>query len=177
MVENMQEIMLVLESYLPDFRKGRFDVSDNVVQYMLQNDINVRKGWVRQFDLYQDFSPMINSVDSSFDKLLSSVFIQHCDKELIELFEKLKLNRFLKTLKGAENDKFYSDGTYGDFPQYYPEFTGIYERLKEYAAGYNVRYLSPLTQKEIQLYFKGISVDDYRDKGILHIYIDSTDEQ
>ena len=159
------------------FRKGRFDVSDNVVQYMLQNDINVRKGWARQFDLYQDFLPMINSVGGSLDKLLSSVFIQHCDRELIELLGKLKLNRFLKTLKDAEKDKFCSDGTYGDFPKYYPEFAGIYENLKQYAIGYNIRYLSPLTVKESQMYFKGISVEDYRDKGILHIYIDSTDEQ
>lgn len=176
-VENIQEIMLVLESYLPDFREGKFDVSDNVVQYMLQNDINVRKGWARQFDLYQDFLPMINSVGGSLDKLLSSVFIQHCDRELIELLGKLKLNRFLKTLKDAEKDKFCSDGTYGDFPKYYPEFAGIYENLKQYAIGYNIRYLSPLTVKESQMYFKGISVEDYRDKGILHIYIDSTDEQ
>jgi len=41
---------------------------------MLQSDGNLRKGWSRKFDLYKDFTPMISSIESSLDKLFSSVF-------------------------------------------------------------------------------------------------------
>lgn len=175
MIENIQEIMLVLEHYLPDYRYGKFNITDNVVHYMLQSDAIVRKGWSRQFDLYRDFTPIIKSIDNSLDKLLSSVFLPQCDKELIELLGRLRLNGFLKTLKGAEKDRFDSDGIFGDFKKYHTEFTAIYERLKRYAEGYTIRSLSPLNEKEIEQYFKGISIDTYREKGILHIFIDATE--
>lgn len=142
---------------------------------MLQSDGNLRKGWSRKFDLYKDFTPMISSIESSLDKLFSSVFLQQCDGDLIELLGKLQLNGFLKALKAAEKDKFDPDAVYGDFMKYHSEFIAIYEELKRYAEGYNIRYLSPLTEKEIGQYFRELYEDTCRDKGTVCVLIDSTD--
>ena len=101
--------------------------------------------------------------------------MQQCDGDLIELLGKLQLNGFLKALKAAEKDKFDPDAVYGDFMKYHSEFIAIYEELKRYAEGYKIRYLSPLTEKEIGQYFRELYEDTCRDKGTVCVLIDSTD--
>ena len=135
-----------------------------------------RCGWARKFNLYSDFTPSIKTINASLDKLLSSVFLPNCDKELIQLLGQLKLNRFLKALSDAQKDKYDSDATYGDFANQYPEFKAIYEALKRYADESDVRYLFSLTESEIE-YINGFRFEDYEGRGVIRLRVDFTKEK
>ena len=176
MFKEIQEVILVVEHYFPEYKQGRFDITENTVYYILQEDMKNRCGWARKFNLYSDFTPSIKTINASLDKLLSSVFLPNCDKELIQLLGQLKLNRFLKALSDAQKDKYDSDATYGDFANQYPEFKAIYEALKRYADESDVRYLFSLTESEIE-YINGFRFEDYEGRGVIRLRVDFTKEK
>lgn len=175
LVEEIQELLLILNQYLPDYRVGSFNVANSQVHYMLMHDENVRKGWARQFDLYHDFIPLVATAERSLDKVLSSALLPNCDAELTQLLGKIKLNGFLKTVKDAAQDKFDSRCNYGDFQKYYGEFVLLYEELKVYADGYQVRHLSPLTETELEFFKQRMSAVHVKDGTVPHVFIDSTE--
>lgn len=173
MIKEIQEITLVIEHYFPQYRQGRFDVTEDTVYYILQADCEKRCGWSSKFNSFSDFTPSIKSINESLDKLLTSIFLANCDKALTQLLGQLKLNGFLKSLSDAQKDKFDSDATYGDFANQYPEFKAIYEALRRYTDGCGVRYLFPLSKKEIE-YINGFDMEDY--EGSIRIRVDFTKE-
>lgn len=175
LVEAIQELLLVLNQYFPDYRVGRFNVANSRVHYMLMHDANVRKGWTRQFDIYHDFIALVAMAERSLDKVLSSALLPNCDAELTQLLGRIKLNGFLKTVKDAAQDKFDPRCNYGDFQKYDGEFAILYEELKVYADGYQVQHLSPLTEPEIREFESRISTIQGKHKGIPHVFIDSTE--
>lgn len=175
MLNEIQEAILVIEHFFPQYKQGRFNITENTVYYILQEDLVNRRGWARKFDLFSDFTPIIKTVNESLDKLLASVFLPNCDKELTQLLGQLKLNRFLKALSDAQKDKYDSDATYGDFANQYPEFKAIYESLKRYTDGAKTRYLFPLTESEID-YIKGFHIEAYEGRGTVRFNVDFTKE-
>ena len=83
---NMQEILLVLKTYLPGFDCGKIaPLDEHSVYYVLTTDSNLTEGWARAFDLYKDFTPLKETITRTTDQLLSSSIIQGCEKDVIEL--------------------------------------------------------------------------------------------
>lgn len=113
--QGIQEILLVAQTYLPGFEKGKIHIAESSVYYMKMTTADAGEGWTRHFDLYKDFSQLKKGVVETTDRLLSSALLQGCDKEVVELLGKLQRNGFLQALEAAENNKFDPDCYYTDF--------------------------------------------------------------
>lgn len=120
--QKIQEILLVAQTYLPGFEKGKIHVAESSVYYMKMATADADEGWTRHFDLYEDFSQLKKGVVETTDRLLSSALLQGCDKEVVELLGKLQRNGFLRALEVAENDKFDPDCGYTDLEKCYSDF-------------------------------------------------------
>ena len=174
LIDKMQEIVLVLEYYLPDYKQGKFNILNDTVYYMLKDNADIRRGWSRKFILSNDFLPLIESADKTLDRLLSSIFLPNCDSELIELLGKMKLNGFLKALESAAEDGFDPKCNYSDFKRYQSEFFYLYEKLKGYANGYHKHYIDQLSAEEIEFYTMRVNSAPIKKKVVPYVYIDST---
>ena len=147
--QGIQEILLVAQTYLPGFEKGKIHIAESSVYYMKMTTADAGEGWTRHFDLYKDFSQLKKGVVETTDRLLSSALLQGCDKEVVELLGKLQRNGFLQALEAAENNKFDPDCYYTDFENCYSDFCAIFEGLKSYVSEYKVQYIRPLTLADI----------------------------
>ena len=132
--QKIQEILLVAQTYLPGFEKGKIHVAESSVYYMKMATADADEGWTRHFDLYEDFSQLKKGVVETTDRLLSSALLQGCDKEVVELLGKLQRNGFLRALEVAENDKFDPDCGYTDLEKCYSDFCVIFEGLKSHVS-------------------------------------------
>ena len=56
--QKIQEILLVAQTYLPGFEKGKIHVAESSVYYMKMATADADEGWTRHFDLYEDFSQL-----------------------------------------------------------------------------------------------------------------------
>ena len=83
--DRMQEILLVMRTYLPGFENGVININNNSVYYMKTTSNDAKDGWARHFDLYKDFSPYKKTIVETTDRLLSSPIILGCDQEIIDL--------------------------------------------------------------------------------------------
>lgn len=169
--QGIQEILLVAQTYLPGFEKGKIHIAESSVYYMKMTTADAGEGWTRHFDLYKDFSQLKKGVVETTDRLLSSALLQGCDKEVVELLGKLQRNGFLQALEAAENNKFAPDCYYTDFENCYSDFCAIFEGLKSYVSEYKVQYIRPLTLAEIAFFEARMSLAKQAKGGIPHIYM------
>lgn len=169
--QGIQEILLVAQTYLPGFEKGKIHIAESSVYYKKMTTANAGEGWTRHFDLYKDFSQLKKGVVETTDRLLSSALLQGCDKEVVELLGKLQRNGFLQALEAAENNKFAPDCYYTDFENCYSDFCAIFEGLKSYVSEYKVQYIRPLTLAEIAFFEARMSLAKQAKGGIPHIYM------
>ena len=173
LVKDIQEFDLVINEFLPTFRTGRFNVSENIVYYLIQNDKNVRKGWARKFDLFGDFSIIKKSVDKSLVKLMDSVFLSQCDGELIGIIGKLNINQFLSSFVSAETEKFNPSFSFDGLEKSYREFVDTFDQLKSYVGEGHIRYISALSRDEINTFNSAVAdVAETCGKTIMHLGMD-----
>ena len=168
---HIQEILLVMGTYLPGFESGVVQVTENSVYYLKMTEADSTKGWARHFDLYKDFSPLKKTIVETTDRLLSSSLLQGCDKEIIELLGQLQRNGFLRALEIAEKDKYDPLCHYGDLEKCYPDFCMIFEQLKKSIRGHKTQFIRPLTETEITFFRARISSVSQKKEGIPHVYI------
>lgn len=173
--QKIQEILLVAQTYLPGFEKGKIHVAESSVYYMKMATADADEGWTRHFDLYEDFSQLKKGVVETTDRLLSSALLQGCDKEVVELLGKLQRNGFLRALEVAENDKFDPDCGYTDLEKCYSDFCVIFEGLKSHVSEHKVQYIRPLTLEEIAAFEAQMSTVKQAKEGIPHIYMKGCD--
>lgn len=175
--DNMQEILLVLKTYLPGFDCGKIaPLDEHTVYYMLTTDSDLKEGWARSFDLYEDFTPLKETIARTTNELLSSSIIQGCEKDVIELLGQLQQNGFLQALEIAEFDRYDPQCNYGDLKECYPIFYDVFQELKKFAYGHKEKFIRPLTNEEIK-FFKVRMLNAPQGKsGIPHIYIKSTSD-
>lgn len=167
----IQEILLVMQTYLPGFDTGVVHVTENSVYYLKMSAADSSEGWARHFDLYKDFRPLKKSIVETTDKLLSSLLIQGCDKEIVELLGQLQRNGFLRALEIAEKDKYDPQCQYGDLKKCYPDFYAIFEKLSTFVQGYKPQFISPLTPTEISFFQARISSLSPEKEGTPHVRI------
>lgn len=175
--DRMQEILLVMKTYLPGFDSGRVQVTENSVYYLKMTAADATEGWARHFDLYRDFKPMKKTIIETTDRLLSSSLIQGCDKEIIELLAQLQRNGFLRALEIAEKDKYDPLCRYDDLEKCYPDFCMIFDQLKMFVSGHKIRFIRPLTQTEIAFFQAKISSVSREKEGVPHVYIKHVDDE
>ena len=168
---HMQEILFVMKTYLPGFDSGIVQVTENSVYYLKMSAVDSTEGWARHFDLYKDFKPLKKSIVETTDKLLSSLLIQGCDKEIIELLGQLQRNGFLRALEVAEKDKYDPQCQYDDLKKCYPAFRAIFEKLSTFVRGYKPQFISPLTQPEISFFQARIGLVSPEKEGTPHVFI------
>lgn len=56
--QGIQEILLVAQTYLPGFEKGKIHIAESSVYYKKMTTADAGEGWTRHFDLYKDFSQL-----------------------------------------------------------------------------------------------------------------------
>lgn len=171
--DRIQEILLVLQTYMPGFDSGVVQVTENSVYYLKMSAADSTEGWARHFDLYKDFQPLKKSIVETTDKLLSSLLIQGCDKEIIELLGQLQRNGFLRALEYAEKDKYDPQCQYGDLKKCYPAFYAIYKKLCTFTHGYKLQFIRPLTPSEISFFQTRINSVSSEKEGTPHVFIRS----
>lgn len=173
----MQEILLVLKTYLPGFDCGKIaPLDEHSVYYVLTTDSNLTEGWARAFDLYKDFTPLKETITRTTDQLLSSSIIQGCEKDVIELLGQLQQNGFLRALEIAERDKYDPQCNYGDLRECYPIFYNVFQELKKIAYGHKEKFIRPLTDEEIKFFNARMLNAPQGKVGIPHVYIKSTSD-
>lgn len=171
----IQEILLVMQTFLTNFENGEVRVTENSVYYLKMAAIDSAEGWARHFDLYYDFGPLKKTIVETTDRLLSSSLLQSCDKEIIELLGQLQRNEFLRALEVAEKDKFDPSCHYDDLEKCYPDFCIIFEKLKKIVKGHKVEFIRPLTQTEINFFRSRLNSLPQEKEGIPHVYIKCID--
>ena len=174
--DHIQELLLVMQTYLPGFESGVVQVTENSVYYLKMTETGSTGGWARHFDLYKDFCPLKRTIVETTDRLLSSPLILGCDKVIIELLGQLQRNGFLRALEIAENDSYDPQCHYEDLKKCYPDFCVIFEQLKKSVKGHETQSIRPLTKTEITFFQSRISSVPREKEGIPHVYIKEVDD-
>ena len=169
--DGMQDVILIIQGFVPGYRTGNFNVAKHSIYYMQAESTPVEKGWTRHFDLFTDFVPLKKKISNSTERLFSLPLIQTCEKELIETLGNLQQNDFLHLLEGVSASKFNPEYNYNDFYCKYTSFCSIYEKLAAFVPSHRKKYIRPLTQQEIDFFNARMMLAPKEENTTAYIYI------
>lgn len=149
---NLQELILILDSYLEGWDQDMIIVKEKVVFFKKANSPNDESGWGRRFDFDKDLPHLTKSIVEAADKLSSSVPAAKCSEDVLNVLYDIQSNDLYWKLTQATMNAFTSNAVFNGAKEDLIKLKDARDRLTSIVGKLTPNVIAPMSKEDIDLF-------------------------
>ena len=149
---NLQELILILDSYLEGWDQDMIIVKEKVVFFKKANSPNDESGWGRRFDFDKDLPHLTKSIVEAADKLSSSVPAAKCSEDVLNVLYDIQSNDLYWKLTQATMNAFTSNAVFNGAKEDLIKLKDARDRLTSIVGKLTPNVIAPMSKEDNDLF-------------------------
>ena len=149
---NLQELILILDSYVDGWNQNMIIVKDKKVFFKKADSVDDEFGWGRQFDFNKDLPHLTKSIIEAAGKISSSVPAAKCNEDVLNVLYDIQSNDLYWKLTQATINTFTANAVFNGAKEDFLRLKNARDRLSSIVGKLTPNVIAPMNKDDIDLF-------------------------